>query len=388
MKTRQSTLRWYALWYTLLSFPFLAFSQSGIHDLRILLSEVDCNNQNVYFNLDVKSNAPDAAFHVGDMNLRISFNRSSIKPNSAVIDRELDLSGLVEEPPGEYSFYYPHSLLGSIDTVISYSFILGGGIGLLAPSDEWIGIGRVKTDFVLGGGYAEFYVHDGTVFPNSWVMEKFEDEEYLTQSGAYTGLLVPIDNLCNGNLPIELLAFTAKAIDCKIHLNWSTASETENDYFIIERSEDGLDFEPIAWISGAGNSEEENSYEYTEEGMRRDGYYRLVDVDFEGNRNYHPALYMKTTCANNSLVGAQQVYPNPVPSGRYLKFDFDALNEDNTGIYEITNLMGQKLITQPFTIMEGINELKIGVDDLPKGTYFLKVISKNWYAKPISFQKI
>lgn len=84
-------------------------------------------------------------------------------------------------------------------------------------------------------------------------------------------------------LPVELLSFYASPAENTIELRWETASETNNDYFIVERSQNGSDFQKIDTVKGAGNSSLYKTY-YVIDNKPNDGinYYRLTQVDFDG----------------------------------------------------------------------------------------------------------
>ena len=66
-------------------------------------------------------------------------------------------------------------------------------------------------------------------------------------------------------MPIELLSFEAKPEGSHVLIAWVTATETNNDYFTIEKSKDGLRFETVAIRAGAGNSSVTNVYQLTDE---------------------------------------------------------------------------------------------------------------------------
>jgi autotransporter-associated beta strand protein len=84
-------------------------------------------------------------------------------------------------------------------------------------------------------------------------------------------------------LPISLLSFQAEAVDGQVHTKWTTASERDNDYFTIERSKDGNHWEKAGTVDGAGDSDQELSYDFTDPrpyvGL---SYYRLRQTDFNG----------------------------------------------------------------------------------------------------------
>jgi hypothetical protein len=116
-------------------------------------------------------------------------------------------------------------------------------------------------------------------------------------------------------LPIDLLQFTAKIATQEVILNWSTASELNNDYMEIERAIDGVQFEVLGRVIGAGTSTLVNHYTMTDENpIEGVSYYRLKQVDFDGTVTYSNTLSVEFGDASNNYV----VYPNPGKHGDQL----------------------------------------------------------------------
>lgn len=106
-------------------------------------------------------------------------------------------------------------------------------------------------------------------------------------------------------LPVELLFFNAKCESGKVRFEWATATELENDYFEIQKSSNGSDFETIAVIPGAGTSSTPINYSYTWSGTGGN-YFRLKQTDFDGKSENGPILAVN--CNDNDVL----IYPNPV----------------------------------------------------------------------------
>ncbi|MBI1835702.1 MAG: hypothetical protein HYR91_00400, partial [Flavobacteriia bacterium] len=84
-------------------------------------------------------------------------------------------------------------------------------------------------------------------------------------------------------LPVELLSFEAKPYQGNVKVNWKTANELDNDFFNVERSFDGIDFNLICEVDGAGNSNHVISYFYIDNEFQKGvNYYRLRQTDFNG----------------------------------------------------------------------------------------------------------
>lgn len=129
---------------------------------------------------------------------------------------------------------------------------------------------------------------------------------YSIIGSGYTGFSIFSPGGGNGNttaLPVQLLNFDVECISDIPSLKWATASELNSDYFTLEKSSDGSQFNPIANINAAGNSNQKIEYTYTIPSSEIDNYYRLVETDFDGSKYYHGirSLDCKTTY-NNSYV--------------------------------------------------------------------------------------
>lgn len=98
-------------------------------------------------------------------------------------------------------------------------------------------------------------------------------------------------------LPVELVGFDAKPERYVVRTNWSTASESENSHFIVERSRDGVEFDKIGTVEGAGTTQQVQHYEYVDlDPVIGVSYYRLVQVDMDGTQSFSdmvPVVYTK-----------------------------------------------------------------------------------------------
>jgi hypothetical protein len=115
-------------------------------------------------------------------------------------------------------------------------------------------------------------------------------------------------------LPIELLDFSAFAEKEAVNLFWSTASEQNNEYFILEKSTDAINFEQIAIVNGAGTSDSRQDYSFTDNNPSKEyNYYRVKNVDFNGTTAESPVIAISFN--RTELV---EIYPNPLSRGQKL----------------------------------------------------------------------
>lgn len=109
------------------------------------------------------------------------------------------------------------------------------------------------------------------------------------KSGGASAITTYIDDISikvtysSMTLPVKLTSFTARQKDNKIQLEWTTASEINNDYFTVERTENGVTFEEVATVKGTGNSSSPHIYSaYDHHPIFGNAYYRLKQTDYDG----------------------------------------------------------------------------------------------------------
>lgn len=173
----------------------------------------------------------------------------------------------------------------------------------------------------------------------------------------------------NGTLPVKLISFAAILANEKVNCTWETASETNNDYFTIERSKDGSSFESIGNVKGQGNSNINTRYSYTDNNpFGGISYYRLKQTDFDGKYTYST---IKKVGSNEKLTSEIYLYyENNTPI-----IKINALVENNA-IIEIINLNGTKLLNNEQPIISGENTFAIN-GNITTGLYLLKVQLEN-----------
>ncbi len=169
------------------------------------------------------------------------------------------------------------------------------------------------------------------------------------------------------SLPVEFLNVTATADNNKVNVIWSTASETNNNYFTIERSADGISFIPLANVKGAGNSNTVISYEYVDNNpIKGVSYYKIKQTDYNGNFKYSKTVYV-----NFSLSGSvYSIYPNPVKQGTDLIIVTGNSTEENY-LVSIFASNGEKISEYS---SNGTSTIPID-NSLGKGIYYVKITS-------------
>ncbi|HWY11110.1 MAG TPA: T9SS type A sorting domain-containing protein, partial [Bacteroidia bacterium] len=174
-------------------------------------------------------------------------------------------------------------------------------------------------------------------------------------------------NACPGGacavLPIELLSFDAKCDNGKVNLIWETATEINNDHFTIVRSADGINYETVGTIAGAGNSNKTLRYSFADpKPLKGTSYYSLKQSDYNiANKN------IRSVAVNCTGVIEFAIHPNP-GTGTFI-IDGEEQNSDII----ITDVFG-KIIFQDKIIGE---KKEIDLNSQQNGIYFVKIISES-----------
>lgn len=245
--------------------------------------------------------------------------------------------------------------------------------------------------FSNAGGFhfVEWLTAPSTLPANSNTLDSTPQNYTFTEIGTYT-FRCGIHFAMLGTIiiqpavqPIKLKLFDLALIESGYKLNWTTSTETNVEYFTIERSIDDISFEQIGQINAKGNSKEENKYTFEDKNLPAKSdiiYYRLKTVDNDNSYDYSPIIAVKTV----SRV-ALSVYPNP--TAEVLIFEGGGHDFHHT-INEITiyNTTGNKIVgpqTMNSTHGEGIYDLN--VSDLSSGKYIAVIDNKLGVKKSIKF---
>lgn len=163
-------------------------------------------------------------------------------------------------------------------------------------------------------------------------------------------------------IPVRWISFTGKELNKKIVLNWATANEYNNKYFIVEKSlNPNSGFAEIGKVNSAGING--GNYEFTDNDPAAVNYYRLRQVDLDGSFKYSEIVLVRL---NRKISFA--VYPNPAKSN--LTVEYDETFRDGT--VTLINSNGKNVITQKIT---GLNKTPLDISLMNAGVYVIKIVS-------------
>lgn len=173
----------------------------------------------------------------------------------------------------------------------------------------------------------------------------------------------------NVALPVELLSFNGIEQNEFNHLFWSTASEINNDYFILESSTDGENFNDVTVMQGAGNSTQTNFYNFKDYNYNSPiTYYRLKQVDYDGTPSYSNTIIINRTVSSSSMTIT--VFPNPTTG--HLNVNTLSRFSGNAEI-KVMNMIGELIYFDKKYLEEGLNNSVFDFSSLARGIYSIEV---------------
>ncbi len=275
--------------------------------------------------------------------------------------------------------------------------------------DEWdCGKVQVSTDngnswVTLSGQYTSAASGKGTQTPsgspiydasqNTWVNEMIDLGAYST-SQIKLRFELKSDNSINKDgwylddigifsyavVPVELTSFVGIAIANTVVLNWATATETNNNGFEIEKSQDGHSWKNIGFITGAGTTSEIQNYNYIDNNPSNGiNYYRLTQVDYDGSKTIIAPIQVNYT--GIASFNLEQNYPNPFNPSTTIKFQIPTNELVQIKLFDV---LGNEVVTLVNEQMEsGIYSIEFNsakYNNLASGTYFYTIKAGNYSA--------
>ena len=233
-------------------------------------------------------------------------------------------------------------------TMTATQFVIGVDNGPVHPDGDWL--------FDLSNpSYGWYHLSDFN-FDNNWVIRG-----YVTNS-----------------VPVEITSFTGSSANGNVTLNWSTATETNNMIFEIERRNEVSDFVLIGFVEGKGTTTEQQEYSYIDRNVTTGKYfYRLKQIDFDGTFEYLPAgqagsIEIEVDAAPVSF-SLEQNYPNPFNPSTTIRY---AIPNGGLVTLKVYDILGREVAT---LVNEekpaGTYQVSFDASSLSSGIYFYRLKS-------------
>jgi len=181
---------------------------------------------------------------------------------------------------------------------------------------------------------------------------------------------VIVKGFSDPNVPVELLSFTGERVDNTILLKWSTATETNNLGFEVQRENVKGEWKKLAFINGKGTTINRADYSYTDKNPGANtNVYRLKQIDLDGSYKYYKTIEI----AGGSPVNYElaQNYPNPFNPVTLINYSVRFRENVELKVY---NILGREIRTLVNEVNEpGQYNISFDAADLPSGVYFYQV---------------
>lgn len=193
-----------------------------------------------------------------------------------------------------------------------------------------------------------------------------------TEIGTYVQFETITGFSINANcvIPVELTSFSAKVINNSVSLDWSTATETNNSGFDIERKSANSNWQKIGFVTGSGTTTEKRNYSFTDNSLNSGSYsYRLKQIDYNGQFEYSNEV--EVVINQPMEYSLDQNYPNPFNPSTTIEFTIPQASSVNLVVY---NILGQEVRTLVNEFKEaGIYKMNFDAKELNSGMYIYKL---------------
>jgi len=181
-----------------------------------------------------------------------------------------------------------------------------------------------------------------------------------------TGEVVP-----TSTLPVKLVSFTGEKGKSFNELFWITASEINSEYFEVQRSSDGVNFESIGTVKGAGNSNNILQYSFVDyEQPSGTSYYRLKQFDYDGQNETFNTVAIDNNSSSEFKMNA--LFPNPANASVTVNFQASELGSH---FIFINDAQGNEVFAATIATLQGDNKFQLPTQNYASGTYFVRIVS-------------
>lgn len=185
---------------------------------------------------------------------------------------------------------------------------------------------------------------------------------------------------CTPPLPVTMSSFVNTCVDGKTLLKWTTETETNNDYFAIEKSDEKFQFYEIGRVSGNGNSNVTNSYSFVDDFYNdKTAYYRIKQVDYNGEFMYHRII--ASSCFKDEFeVVNQQLMANS------LDLIINSVQDEKI-LVQLFDIHGKLIVESSEQLKLGNNKITLDNFNINSGIYLVNLVGEIHHYQNKLFRK-
>jgi len=173
---------------------------------------------------------------------------------------------------------------------------------------------------------------------------------------------------CSPLLPVELFSFKAMvAGEHLAHLTWSTATETNCDGFVIQKSTNGVAFDSIGFVPGNGTTTQQHMYDFFDDNFITTSYYRLKQLDYNEDFEYSYVISLQASGTTEMIT---RIFPNPAST--WLNVE----TGDKSPVLQIriTDISGQIVYDEKVENYSGLLQKQIDLNQISSGIYIISLV--------------
>jgi trimeric autotransporter adhesin len=331
----------------------------------------------ITFDEDIKvGNAPANFFRTSSVinTLRITIQKDT-RSDETVID--MNASGSSAFSYSEDALKLPNSKINVSTLSSDQKNLVINRNGTLASNDTiWVNVSGIAGNYSLQFSGLSSFIQD----PELMLIDLFTNTQSIISENFIYHFDITSDIHSYGShrfallkssapLPVTLIKFSGKQKDKTVELNWSTATEIENDHFTIERSNDGVSFEEIIYKNAAVNGNHLNNYQSHDlDPLTGLNYYRLRSHDHNGSSYLSKVISVEFSDGHKKLT----CFPNPVND------QLTVVLSENMGencYLEVVDLNGS--IISSMSLSSYHETVKINTSDISPGIYLIHIKGKD-----------
>lgn len=171
-------------------------------------------------------------------------------------------------------------------------------------------------------------------------------------------------------IPVELTSFSGTYDNGKVLLKWSTATETNNRGFEVERKSASTNWKSIGFVNGAGTTANTCGYLFEDKNAPGEKlYYRLKQIDLDGTFSYHQQIEINSAAIKDFSL--QQNFPNPFNPSTVINYTIPSESKVKINIYNTAGQLVKELVNG---VKEaGAYNVKFDASNLSSGVYFYSI---------------
>ncbi len=172
-------------------------------------------------------------------------------------------------------------------------------------------------------------------------------------------------------LPVEFTAVNVAPVKTGLEVTWATASEEDNRGFEVERSEDGVSFASVGFVTAQGRSGNGGNYSFTDETILKntDYLYRIRQVDFDGTSMLSEVV---SGAWNDEVFTVGNIFPNPAITSAALTLHLEKAQSTTLRVFDAS---GRQVSTNTYGLDAGNHRLSVNTAEFAAGLYLVEVVS-------------